>query len=162
MKEGFYMVCAFFGSNCEIDIDIQDRLYNMMEWLTCQGYTVFYSGGTGQFDLTVVRLLGRLKLKYPNISNIIVLAYLDDSYVRRYEDLANMYFAETIYPFDYTPIAKFAIVKRNMWMVDNADMVITHVINTMGGAGKILNYVKCKKKNNIELGDGFMENDKQK
>ena len=57
----------------------------------------------------------------------------------------------------YPPLEKvpfrFAISKRNEWMVDNADIIIGYVKNQYGGAYKILEYAKRQRKNIINLAD---------
>ncbi|MEG1529959.1 MAG: hypothetical protein RR405_06335, partial [Clostridia bacterium] len=51
---------------------------------------------------------------------------------------------EIIYPELEEVPYKFAISKRNEWMVDNADLVIAFVNHHFGGAYSTLQYAKRK------------------
>ena len=54
-------------------------------------------------------------------------------------------FDESIYPdIEKTP-PRFAIVKRNEWMINNSDFLIAYVEHNWGGAAKTLEYAKKKK-----------------
>ena len=48
---------------------------------------------------------------------------------------------------------RYAISKRNQWMVDKSDLVIAHVDHDWGGAAKTLEYAIRKKKSYINLGE---------
>lgn len=52
---------------------------------------------------------------------------------------------EIIYPaIEKTP-PKFAIIKRNKWLIDNSNLLIACVKYSWGGAAKTLEYAKKKK-----------------
>lgn len=55
-------------------------------------------------------------------------------------------------PIENTP-PKFAILKRNEWMMRNADMVIAYVKHDYGGAYKSLQIAKREKKKIINICD---------
>lgn len=51
----------------------------------------------------------------------------------------------TIYPdLEYVP-KRFAIVKRNEWMINNSNFLIAHVKHDWGGAYRTLQYARRKK-----------------
>ena len=52
----------------------------------------------------------------------------------------------TIYPPIENVLPMYAIIKRNEWMVERADLIIAYVKYTYGGAYKTLNYAERKKK----------------
>ena len=59
----------------------------------------------------------------------------------------------TIYPpLENTP-PKFAILKRNEWMINAADLIIAFVTHSYGGTYKSFEYAKKKKKNLINLSE---------
>ncbi len=77
----------------------------------------------------VRNLLNELKISHPHIEYAVVLAYLpckkDD-----YQD-----YSDTIYPDGLEKVPRrFAICKRNEWMINRSDIVITYVTDSFGGA----------------------------
>ena len=89
-----------------------------------------------------------LKLDYPFIKSYLILAYIptdkNKSDINRYDD-----FDDTIYPNLETIPPKYAIIKRNKWMIDRADFLITYVHNEWGGAYRTLSY--ARKKSDIKI-----------
>lgn len=56
-------------------------------------------------------------------------------------------FDDTLYPEIEKVPPKFAIIKRNEWMIDKSDFLIAYVEHNWGGAYRTLEYAKRKKKN---------------
>ena len=110
----------------------------------------FYVGNQGDFDYLVIKQLKLLKQQYTEINIFIVLAYMPTPNTKLSpEDLALSILPdnqENIHP-------KFAINKRNQWMVEQADYVITYVKYPMGGAAKFKNLAQRKGKTIIELSE---------
>lgn len=75
----------------------------------------------------------------PSIESILVLPYLD----REVED--DLYDG-TIYPPLETVPKRLAIIKRNEWMVDHADVIVAYVLHDWGGANAMLRYAIRKGK----------------
>ena len=86
-----------------------------------------------------VRVLTRLKADYRDLCRILVLAYPDRQIdMNRYE--------ESVYPpLEHVP-RRFAILRRNEWMVDKADILVSYVLHGWGGAAKTLAYAEKKGK----------------
>ena len=122
------MVCTFFGHR-DLHIDIRSDLERIItDLIEKKNVDRFYVGNQGMFDAAVRGVLKRLKNKYPKINYFVVLAYMPVSDINgNYED--------TIYPeiFEKTP-PKFAIPKRNRWMIEQSDFVVTYVTCDIGGA----------------------------
>lgn len=114
------------------------------------GVNVFYVGNNGQFDHLVAAVLRELKSRDPQILFSIVLAYLPERETK-YNQLSE---TETIYPegLEYTP-PRFAISKRNQWMVQQSDYVIAYVEHPFGGAAQFAEYARKKHKTVINLAD---------
>ena len=55
-------------------------------------------------------------------------------------------------PIEKTP-PRFAISKRNEWMISKADLVIAYVSRTYGGAYQTLQFARRKKKRVINLAE---------
>ena len=53
---------------------------------------------------------------------------------------------ETVYPPLESVPKRYAISRRNEWMVRESDIVIAYVIRGFGGAAKTLEYAQRKKK----------------
>ncbi len=145
------MICTFCGhSICNKD-DIYPKLKTKIEKLIIAGVSTFYSGGYGCFDMVALRVIGELKKEYPHIRNILVFAYLSESHISQYRDILINCNAESIYPFESKILPRFAIIKRNEWMVDNSDYLISETKNHFGGSGKTLEYAQRKHKKIIFL-----------
>ena len=79
------------------------------------------------------------KQKYPGIESVLVLPYLDSSLNR------NGYDGTTYPPLEKVP-RRFAIIKRNEWMVDNSSVLVGYVLYEWGGAARTLKYAQRRKK----------------
>lgn len=142
--------CTFFGHRI-INKDIKDLLTRQIDILIAEhGVNVFYVGNNGQFDHLVAAVLREVKLHNPQISYSIVLAYLPE----REKEYNQLSYTETIYPegLEYTP-PRFAISKRNQWMVQQSDYVIAYVEHSIGGAAQFTEYARKKHKTVINLAD---------
>ena len=90
-----------------------------------------------------------MKADFPEIELIFITPYLDKNYSKL--EFAKYHYDDVIFPpLESVPL-KFAILKRNEWMVDEADLVIAYVMYSWGGATKTLEYAKRKKKTIINL-----------
>ena len=126
------MVCTFFGHR-ETEQEIMPLLRaTITEMIENKGVTIFLVGNNGRFDAIVRAVLKDLLNVYPHIKYFVVLAY------RPIEKKKNpsFDFSDTIYPDVLADVhPKYAIDKRNRWMVDKSDYVITYV-KYPGGAAK--------------------------
>ena len=111
---------------------------------------VCYNGGYGNFDYFAAKCVQRMQEQYSNIRNCLVLPYIDQPFLERIEIFKN-HFDETIYPPLESVPRKYAIIRRNEWMLDSADIVIAYVTYSWGGAARTLEYARRKKKNIIQI-----------
>lgn len=122
------MICTFFGHR-DAPYSITEKLCQFIEHLIVdRGIDTFYVGNNGNFDSAATAVLAKMQKKHPYIRCFTIVAYMpkpQDTFV-----------FETIYPdsLETTPY-RFAIAKRNEWMVRNSDYVICYVICN-GGASK--------------------------
>ena len=125
------MKCTFFGhsdSTWAIEEQLRTTIINLIEE---KGVSFFYIGNHGNFDRMALHIVRGLSEKYP-IKYYVVLAYLPVK-----TELYEGYFDNTLLPEGIETVPpKFAILWRNEWMVKNSDYVVTHVINSFGGAAK--------------------------
>lgn len=142
------MVCTFFGHAdcCGLDSNV---LQSAIEELIQNGADTFYVGHQGNFDRTVFSCLMRLKNIYPNISFAVVLAYLPIQKTER-----DPYRGYSIYPDGIeNGLRRFAIERRNKWLIDHADYCLCYVMHTWGGAYKFAKRAKKKGLKIFNLGD---------
>ena len=139
------MLVTFCGhSRVSNTAAVADALKTVVEELISEGADEFYLGGYGEFDSIAAHVVYDLKALHPEIKSYLVIPYLNREYYTKLYD-------DCIYPpLESVPL-KFAISKRNEWMVDQADVVVAHVLYSWGGAAATLNYAKRKKKRIISV-----------
>ncbi len=144
------MTVTFFGhSNAPQDImpKLEEVLIDLIE---NKNATKFYVGNHGNFDSMVKNTLKKLKQRYAYIDYAVVLAYIP---IKRNE-LDHKFYSDTIIAdgIENTP-PKYAIVKRNRWMLDNSDTVVTYVKYIVGGAVQFKTLAEKKGKIVINIAD---------
>ena len=138
-------VCTFFGHR-DCPDTIYPRLKNCIEDLIVnQGVGCFYVGHQGHFDALALRALRELQAAYQTIKHYVVLAYLPQKEMPYPAE-------ETLYPegLESVPL-RYAISRRNRWMLAHAEYVITNVAAPVGGAAMAKKEASRKGKTVIEL-----------
>ena len=145
------MIITFCGhSNCLFNDDIKKQLKNILVGEIIKNPTCkFYLGGYGDFDGLCLCTLKELKNNFSEIELIFITPYLDKSYSKL--EFAKYHYDDVIFPPLESVPRKFAILKRNERMIEEADLVIAYVTYSWGGATKTLEYAKRKKKTIINL-----------
>lgn len=134
------MIVTFCGHG-----DIQDQekytnwLNTILPTLIEGGADTFYLGGYGDFDRLSAAAVWRQKDSYPHIESVLVLPYLN----RKVDE--THYDRTTYPPLEEVP-QRLAIVKRNEWMVNESDIVVSGVIHDSGGAARTRGFARRKKK----------------
>ena len=136
--------CTFFGHRECYGLDGK-VLGETVERLIGQGVDTLYVGNEGQFDSVVYSCLKQLRSEYPHLRVCVVLAYLPTSNGER-EDIS-----DTMYP-EIEGYPKFAIERRNRWMVNHSDYCICYINHTWGGAYKFARLAKRLDKTVINIG----------
>lgn len=85
-----------------------------------------------------------IKKDYPHIQSILVLLYLD-------KKVDTSHYDNTVYPPLESVPRRYAIPRRNCWMVDVSDVIIADVNHGWGGAAQTLQYAMSKKKTIINF-----------
>ncbi len=108
----------------------------------------FFVGDKGHFDALARSVLRDLKREYPQIDYAVVLAYLPRSH-DIYDD-----FSDTLYPegLELVP-PRYAIVRRNLWMLERADFVVAYVERDWGGAAQFVRKAERAGKKVINLAE---------
>lgn len=137
------MICTFFGHK-----DSPDSIYPVLEKTIAEAMKKypdiqFYVGHNGHFDGMARTALKKLSAPYT-----VVLAYLPG----RDEGLFSG--EDTLYPEGMENVPKrFAISRRNKWLVNNSDMVIAYICHTASRAAEFVKYAKRHGKIVINIAD---------
>lgn len=142
------MNCTFFGHRIvhgEIEPLLRETL---MELIRSHNVSRFFVGNQGGFDMMVIRLLDELSAYYP-IEFRIVLAYMP----KPSDSFASAYSGKTVLPEGIESVPRrFAVDRRNRWMIERSDFVVTHVVNSIAsGASKYMAIAKKRGKTVINL-----------
>ena len=138
------MKCCFFGHR-DAESNVKEVLKSTVVMLIKEGVTDFYVGNNGKFDYYVQQTLGELISKGYNIKVTVVLSYIDEVAIC----LDQKY---TLYPngLDKTPL-RFAISKRNDYMISVSKVAIIHVRHSFSNTHKLCEKAKKKGLRVIEI-----------
>lgn len=140
-------VCTFFGHGDGYCVD-KEELQSAIEDLISRGVDTFYVGTHGQFDGAVLSCLQQFQKIYPHIHFAAVLAYLPTG-----KQAYDPYAEYGIYPEGLeVGLPKFAIERRNKWMIDQSDYCLCFINHTWGGAYKFAKRAKNRGLTVINLG----------
>ena len=129
--------CTFFGhSQCP---DLRGELRDAVMRLAGDGVDMFYVGDNGRFDAQVRSVLSELGLRYG-----VVLAYLPKGAGAGFDDTMFPEGLELVHP-------RYAIERRNRWMLERSDYVVTYVHHSWGGAAKFAALAERQGKRMIRL-----------
>ena len=146
------MIVTFCGHGTVYPLDpVRLWLCETVEALIERGAEKFYLGGYGSFDEMAASVVWEQKAKHPQITSVLVLPYLDKKV------FATNFDYTTYPPLENVP-KRYAISKRNEWMVLNSDVVVAYVTHNWGGAATTLKFAKRKKKEIISYEEAT-END---
>ena len=140
------MIIAFFGhSDFRGTSALEDRMLAILKEQTSGSGAELFFGGYGGFDRFAFDCGRKFKSEDPSIRLVFVTPYLE----REYEGEEK--YDEIVYPpLEKVPY-RFAIVERNKWMVDRADVVISAVTREYGGAFKAVSRAIKKNKRVISI-----------
>lgn len=143
------MKATFFGHR-DTPWEVERELKRVVEELIKNGgVDTFYMGNQGNFDRLAYKVLKELSVVYPHISYFVVLAYLPEP-----GTAFNLDGEHTLYPeeLEKTP-RKFAISKRNRYLVLHSDVVVTCARYSFGGAAEFKTLAEKKGKIVINIGE---------
>ena len=151
------MIITFFGhSNYLSNAEEEKRLLELLEIVACDKQVDFYLGGYGEFDRFALKCATKYKQRHEQTKLIFITPYFG-KWLSERKDILEKCYDEIVYPeIEHVP-QKFAIVKRNEWMVDQADCVFVYVKRHYGGAYKALLYAHKHKKPYVNLYQGEYE-----
>ncbi len=135
------MIATFCGHREIYVTEIYEKVQEIVKDLVeNKGVDTFYSGNMGEFDKLCEKAVRALKEEY-DIKLYWVAAYFMEKMNKEKEELERLY--DGIIVPDLGQVHyKQAILKRNFWMVDKSDYVISYVYREFGGAYKTLRYAE--------------------
>ena len=112
-----------------------------------------YVGQHGDFDEICASVCSLLKKEFPSIKIIYVMPYLSLHEQAKVREMQRLKLCDSsIYPPIEKAPPRFAISKRNDWMVKSASLVIAYVNHRHGGAYRALKTAQSNKKKIVNLG----------
>ena len=142
------------------EIDDLGRLENALmliisDLMRTKPYVSFLIGRSGEFDEYAASIIKRVRKQHEVTSNEIslVLPYPVaglEYYEKYYDSIIIPDVTSGVHP-------KSAITKRNRWMVENSDFVVTYVYRDFGGAYDAKKYALKLGKTVFEINDMLTE-----
>lgn len=109
---------------------------------------IFYLGGYGDYDDVCLRAVTSLRKKGLTCEIVLVTPYLTLS--DHIKEKLGLYDCSVYPPLEKVPL-RFAISKRNEWMINESDLIIAYVKHTYGGAYTSIKYAERKGKTVINI-----------
>ena len=140
------IACTFFGHRDSPDglkQRIKDAIIALIEE---QGVDTFYVGNNGNFDSMAISAQSEIRNDRPYVDFTVVLAYLPKNGEHSTYD--------TLYPEGLELVPKrFAISKRNEWMIRRSVFIIAHVSRSGGSSARFLKMAERMGKRIYNLAD---------
>lgn len=138
------MICTFFGHRDTQNVIREPLKTEILKLISCR-VREFYVGNNGNFDLIVQNVLFELLQSKFDIKVSIVLSSIAEKAISGYQEL-------TVFPEELSSVfKKFAINKRNEYMIKKATHVIAYVSDVATCSAKWLSIAKKANKKIINL-----------
>ena len=148
------IICTFVGHREVYDSKAKEKLKAEIERIIKENDGVeFFCGGMGEFDLLCASEVRKQKRNYPDkdIKLYLIIPYLTQD-INENAEYYRQNYDEIIRPDCLMGVHyKSAIQKRNRYMIDKSDIIISYIRRKSGGAYQSYFYAKRKEKNVIEL-----------
>ena len=140
---------SFVASNEEVKEIVKEQICKNIIGDT---HISCYLGGYGAFDEICACACRELKKEFEGIEIIYITPYFSLSEQEKIKEMERygLYDASIYPPIEKAP-KRFAILRRNEWIMSNADLVIAYVDRDYGGAYKALCVARRKKKKIINI-----------
>lgn len=139
--------CALFGHR-DCPESIRPALMKaIIQLIYIEKVTMFYVGNQGRYDQIALSVLREIHKECDEFDYAVVLAYHPEE-----RSIGEIPAEETMFPEEMEQVhPRFAISRRNDWMLAHSDYVIVYAEHSWGGAAKYLNKARQKKKNIIRI-----------
>ena len=146
------MNIAFFGHKDFHDTDLEEKTIEYITTISKNSNVNFYLGNNGKFDDFARRCCVKYKQSHIYSNIFLVMPYHDKNLINKIENYLGDY-DNFIYPdLKNTPL-KFSILKRNEWLINNADVVICYINYSWGGAYQAVKKALSKNKIIYNIGE---------
>lgn len=145
-------VCTFFGHH-DCSESVKQKLREVLiDLIANHSVDTFYVGNKGSFDWYVRSVLRELTYTYKYVHYAVVLERLPEKQNANRSE----YYSDTIFPEDIEDAPpRFALVRRNNWMLQQASYVVTYITHPWGGAAQFAEIAKRQGKFVINLPDQY-------
>ncbi len=141
------MVMSFCGHSDYVEKEgYRERVVEVIRSITGDDEVSFFLGEYGAFDKFAYVCAKGFKKMSGNAKLVFVTPYLSEVYLIKRFLYEKDRFDEIIYPEIENVHLKYAILKRNEWIVDQSDVIIACVEREYGGAFATYKYAKRKGK----------------
>ena len=150
-EENKIKTCAFTGHReLEADFDVK-KLEENIELLIKNGVKIFYNGGALGFDLIAAKIVLKLKNKYDIKLITCVPFYGQEKY---FSSAQKEVYNKILKASDEVIILsdtyyKGCFLRRNDYMIENADYLIAYLKKSVGGTAYTVNKFRAQKGDKI-------------
>lgn len=128
------MIVAFCGHRQVPDTEkVSAWLQDVIAQLIQEGADDFYFGGKGAFDALAAREVSKFKDRFPFLRRTLVQAYIDQEKDPWLHD-------DSVYPPLESVPRRFAMPRRDRWMVKQADVLVSYAQYSWGNATAVMEY----------------------
>jgi hypothetical protein len=150
------MIITFLGHRSILNCD---ALFEKIKSILLENTNVhekisFYCGGYGDFDHLCARVCRDVQKNNPNCEIVFVTPYILSSKPPQSTDVT--FYDSIVYPPLEKVPPKIAILRRNEWMIDQADLIIAYITYSYGGAYTGMKYAKRNRKRVINLAEELL------
>ena len=149
------MICTFFGHR-DAPNGLKDILKKtVLELIEKKDVKLFYVGNQGRYDFLVQQVLNETVSMHSGVRYFIVLTSLNEKPMLGES-------VPTIFPEEMEKaLPRFAIFKRNEWMIQNSDTVIAYVRYSSSNAFKWMQRAEKKGLKVINLAERLSDSTPQ-
>ena len=141
------MIIAFCGHSTYSETEEHEKkILNFLEKRVGNTPCDFFLGEYGSFDAFCYRIAKKFKALHHNSKLMFITPYINDSFLKKHLSEKEKRFDEIIYPNLENIPPRYAISKRNRWIVEKADIIVAYVHHKFGGAYSMYRYAEQKKK----------------
>ena len=133
--------------------DVKELVKELLREETAEAdHVTCYLGRHGEFDRLCAHACKELKKERKGIETIYVTPYITSTEHEHIKDLQAQGLCDAVLypPLESVP-PRLALIRRNEWIVANADLVIAYVNHSYGGAYRALCAAKRRGKRIINL-----------
>ena len=147
MCEESAMIVSFCGHADYIPSKQDEkRILDFLEEKIGNQSAELFFGGYGNFDGFALLCGKRYQLTHPNVKLILITPYLTEGFQKNRLNEIRSEYDEILYPPLEKVPKRYAILRRNQWMAEQADYVVAYVTHSWGGAYQTLQHAKKRHK----------------